>query len=73
MVCTQFLGFRNFIHDGIVVLQQPPPLFHVMCFQNFFPDFLNRQFRGIDLTAIHHGEVAVVDAGTTPSTTAIIL
>ena len=26
MVCTQFLGFRNFIHDGIVVLQQPPPL-----------------------------------------------
>ena len=23
MVCTQFLGFRNFVHDGIVVLQQP--------------------------------------------------
>ena len=30
-------------------------------FQNLLPDFLNRQFRGIDLTAIHHGEVAVVN------------
>ena len=55
VVCTQFLGFRNFIHDGIVVLQQPPPLFHVVCFQNLLTGFLNGQFRGIQLPTVHHG------------------
>ena len=34
MACAPFLGFCNFIHNGIVVLQQPPPLFHVVRFQN---------------------------------------
>ena len=58
MVCTQFLGFRNFIHDGIVVLQQPPPLFHVVRFQNLLTGFLNGQFRGIQLPAVHHGKIA---------------
>lgn len=56
MVCTQFLGFRNLIHDGIVVLQQPPALFHVVCFQNLLTGFLNGQFRGIQLPAVHHGK-----------------
>ena len=45
MVCAPFLGFRNFIHNGIVVLQQPPPLFHVVCFQNLLTGFLNGQFQ----------------------------
>ena len=36
---------RNFIHNGIVVLQQPPPLFHVVRFQNLLTGFLNGQFR----------------------------
>ena len=49
MVCAPFLGFRNFIHNGIVVLQQPPPLFHVVRFQNLLTGFLNGQFRGISL------------------------
>ena len=49
MVCIQFLGFRNFVHDGIVVLQQPPPLFQVVRFQNLLTGFLNGQFRGIQL------------------------
>jgi len=66
MVCTQFLGFRNFIHDGIVVLQQPPPLFHVVRFQNLLTGFLNGQFRGIQLPAVHHGKIAVVN-GVVPS------
>ena len=43
MVCAPFLGFRNFIHNGIVVLQQPPPLFHVVRFQNLLTGFLNGQ------------------------------
>ena len=66
MVCTQFLGFRNFIHDGIVVLQQPPPLFHVVCFQNLLTGFLNGQFRGLQLPAVHHRIIAVVE-GVVPS------
>ena len=66
MVCTQFLGFRNFVHDGIVVLQQPPPLFHVVRFQNLLTGFLNGQFRGIQLPAVHHGIIAVVE-GVVPS------
>ena len=61
MVCTQFLGFCNFIHNGIVVLQQPPTLFHVVNFQNFLTGFLNGQFRGIQLPAVHHRIIAVVN------------
>ena len=33
-----------------------------MCFQNLLTDFLNGQFRRIDLTTIHHGKVAVIDS-----------
>ena len=66
MVYTQFLGFRNFIHDCIVVLQQPPALFHVVCFQNLLTGFLNGQFRGTQLPAVHHRIIAVVE-GVVPS------
>ena len=66
MVCAPFLGFRNFIHNGIVVLQQPPPLFHVVRFQNLLTGFLNGQFRGIQLPAVHHRIIAVVE-GVVPS------
>ena len=62
MVCAQFLGFRNFIHDGIVVLQQPPPLFQVVRFQNLLTGFLNGQFRGIQLPAVHYGIITVVNS-----------
>ena len=62
MVCTQFLGFRNFIHDCIVVLQQPPALFHVVCFQNLLTGFLNGQFRGTQLPAVHHRIITVVNS-----------
>ena len=62
LVQPQFFGFGGSVHHKIVVLQQPPPLFHVVRFQNLLPDFLNRQFRGIDLTAIQHRIIAVVDS-----------
>ena len=62
MVCTQFLGFRNFVHDGIVFLQQPPPLFHVVRFQNLLTGFLNGQFRGIQLPTVHYGIITVVNS-----------
>ena len=55
MACTQFLSFRNFIHDGIVVLQQAPPLFQVVRFQNLLTSFLNGQLRGIQLPTVHYG------------------
>ena len=61
MICTKFLGFRNFVYDGIVVLQQPSPLFHVVSFQNLLTGFLNGQFRCIQLPAVHHGIIAVVN------------
>ena len=45
MVCTQFLSFRKFVHDGIVVLQLPPPLIHVVRFQNLLTGFLKMCIR----------------------------
>lgn len=33
----------------------------MMCFQNFFPDFLNRQLRRVNLAAVHHRVIAVIE------------
>ena len=53
MVCAQFFCFRNFIHDGIVVLQQPPPLFHVVRFQNLLTGFLKKSIVLFTINTIH--------------------
>ena len=57
----QFLGFCGLVHNKVVVLQRPTPFLKVVCFQNLLPGFLDSQLRGVELPAVHHRIIAVVN------------